>query len=321
MKKAFCLILALLLIFSLCACNKEDSTPKTDPATKAIVGTWSTASGLNITFHKDGTGIAPIEGSFMWRFDTTAQWYFLSYEGLTFTFTIQEENGKRFILLEGERFYYGGIDIDNNNSDTNNDDDNNSSDNSDVNQDPLVFLYGQWCTYNKVYRFTLYADGKGADVWEQETAWTLENNILSIERKGAAVPGSVAGDFQVVQANGFYYLILDSYTFVRADMVDSIPVTQVELTTENCMEYLEIVEVSTEIKDSFGEPTGKYNTYMYLSVKNPHRYTRTGQIVVRYLNEVEYEVTITEGNYRVLLHSKPYSATKVQGTLYLLDGI
>lgn len=196
------------------------------------------------------------------------------------------------------------------------------------NEQSNAFLHGRWTTYNGVYRFDLFEDGKGADTWEQETAWSLTDDLLTIDHKGQMVPGSVAGEFNVVYANGFYYLIKDAYTFVREDALDSIPITQVELSTENCMEYLELVEVNKEIKDAFGEPTGKYDSYVYLAVKNAYRYTRNGNIAVRYLDGTEDEAVINEGDFRVLVYSKPFNEgirtieiVEIQGTLGLFDGI
>ena len=179
--------------------------------------------------------------------------------------------------------------------------------------DPYAFLYGHWCTYNNSLRFDLFKDGKGADVWEQETEWTLTDDVLVIELKQDAHPGSVSGTFRVVQANGTCYLVGKTITYVREDAVSIIPVTQVELTADNWQEYMEIVEV-----------TGKNGSSLYLSVKDSYRYIRSGEILFCYMDAREKEISIREGEYRTPIginNMEGFELVKVEGTIGLLDGI
>ena len=216
----------------------------------------------------------------------------------------------------------------NNNSDTGtNTNINNSTENTA--DDPYSYLYGHWLTYTNSLRFDLSANGKGKDLWEGEIEWVLTGDELVIKQGQTYPEGNVSGTYTVVHTNGFYYLIIGNYTFVREDTIENIPITQVELTEDNWMEYLEVVEENTEIMDAFGEPTGRFNSYVYLTIKEAYRYIRSGEIVVRYsINEIEDDVTIGEGKYRVLLYSKPYGEevpnieiVKIQGTVRLFDGI
>ena len=101
MKKIFALALVVALCLSLVACGGEIKK-----AEKAIVGEWKTLNGDVTTFKDDGTGTAPYGGTFSWKYNKETEWYMMSLEGMTFSCEIKNEDGLRFISIEGEKYYH-----------------------------------------------------------------------------------------------------------------------------------------------------------------------------------------------------------------------
>lgn len=102
MKKLIALLLAAVMCLSLVACGGGNNAS----AEKAIVGEWKTLDGGVTTFNEDGTGTAPYGGAFSWKYDTETEWYMMSLEGMTFSCEIKNEDGIRFISIEGEKYYH-----------------------------------------------------------------------------------------------------------------------------------------------------------------------------------------------------------------------
>lgn len=116
MKKALPIIVATIAVLTvtvLCVVlfvgggvqQSQKETASNTPESN-LVGEWKNVGGGSITFNEDGTGIAPAGDSFDWRYDQESTWYYVSYQGVSFSFTIKEKNNARLITLEGTAFYH-----------------------------------------------------------------------------------------------------------------------------------------------------------------------------------------------------------------------
>ena len=105
MKKALSLILALVLCLSLCACGESSQGVVEDSKDVDIVGEWKGVTGGIFTFKNDGT--LDISGETAeWWYDDDEECYNLSYDGVTLSFTIEEDDGMPFFEIDGDRFYH-----------------------------------------------------------------------------------------------------------------------------------------------------------------------------------------------------------------------
>ena len=101
MKKAFSLILALVLCLSLCACDTPSG------AEKAVIGAWIMDGEYDVfVFSEDGKVVVRETEEYDWWYDKDAGRYCISFYGLTYTFVIEENEKGRYFDVDGERLYY-----------------------------------------------------------------------------------------------------------------------------------------------------------------------------------------------------------------------
>ena len=113
MKKALSLFLVLVMCLSLCACGGGADTPSTNEvnnnnssnAEKAIIGAWNMGEYDVFVFSEDGK-VARGDAQYDWWYDKETERYFLSVNGITLSFVIEEDENGRFFSVDGERLSY-----------------------------------------------------------------------------------------------------------------------------------------------------------------------------------------------------------------------
>lgn len=123
MKKLLALLLAAVMCLSLVACGGETDAPSTNeggvtdaPSTnegngnssnaeKAIIGAWNMGEYDVFVFSEDGK-VARGDEEYDWWYDKETERYFLSVNGVTLSFVIEEDENGRFFDVDGERLYY-----------------------------------------------------------------------------------------------------------------------------------------------------------------------------------------------------------------------
>lgn len=99
MKKLITIFLAVVICLSLVACGGNSTNGK-----NAVVGEWKSANGDTFFFNSDGTG-ARDDSDFQWTYNTESN-LFTMHLMLDISFSIQEENGIKFIELLKTRYYH-----------------------------------------------------------------------------------------------------------------------------------------------------------------------------------------------------------------------
>lgn len=328
MKKLIALLLAAVMCLSLVACGvgsgnetietkgSEENTSNTTSEVEtsapedAIIGEWTTLSGSTLTFNEDGTGTAP-NGEFSWKYDTDTEWYLLSFMGITFSFEIETENDIHSISLEGETYYHAADyekASENVNSTTKS-----SESNTEIDWKVQLCDREWYCVgTEKPIGMWFNADGTmSASTWE-----LTDNKVMLTTSGGDLVT------YEIRTINNIHFLvgITDGISYYQHGGADwnNLPITTIEITTDNWQDYLEIVSVS--------------NDY-HLKLKNAYRQALTimdcdSRFSVCYSqgdeNTVSREITFQWGNDYIVVENPeevPLEIEKIEGTLYIIDGL
>ena len=100
MKKLIALLLTAVMCMSLAACGGNGAS-----AEKAMIGAWNMGEYDVFVFSEDGK-VARGDEEYDWWYDKETERYFLSIDGITLSFVIEEDENGRFFDVDGERLYY-----------------------------------------------------------------------------------------------------------------------------------------------------------------------------------------------------------------------
>lgn len=142
---------------------------------------------------------------------------------------------------------------------------------------------------------------------------------------GDSTTGDMTPDEGTNETKGEAMVLRDEengYSFINQARFHEL-VEEVELTTENWLDYLEVYSYTEEKveKDAFGEIVSTdTSTYYTLGAKN-NRYYHLRRFVIEWKDKATGELEIHEGEIveKENFDLEQYECTRIKGTLYLID--
>ena len=189
-----------------------------------------------------------------------------------------------------------------------------------------------WGYTNHSYMTAFCEDGTTIN---PDGKWELNGNIVKCTWEDGGTD-----TYEIKELNGIYYIVGERDT-MYSDMqvrLSEIPQKSIEITLDNWQEYFELGSASREVLDQFGEPTGDIKTSHFLRLKDEYYcylIENGSEVLLRFsINGVEcdrgikcaywdnqIDTTYFGVNDVEVGENDVFEMVKIQGTLYLIDGL